>query len=109
MILIALLGTDASVAEDLRAGSFLPPHLRQRAFCALFCMSIAENGAATPAFPRALYVQVLVHHMEHELYDVHSALQKTLDQLFQQEQESEQRIGQLEMQLSKQVSLKAGN
>ncbi|KAG5178459.1 legume-like lectin family-domain-containing protein [Tribonema minus] len=46
---------------------------------------------------------VLVHHMEHELYDVHAALQKTLDQLFQQEAESEQRIAQLESQLSRQV------
>jgi len=46
---------------------------------------------------------VLIHHMEHELYEVHSQLQKTLNKLFSQEQESEHRIASLESKLGRQV------
>jgi cytochrome c-type biogenesis protein CcmH/NrfG len=46
---------------------------------------------------------ILVHHMEHELYDVHASLQTMVEELQQQEKESEERILELEEQLSKQV------
>jgi chaperonin cofactor prefoldin len=49
--------------------------------------------------------QVLVHHMEHELYEVHSSLQLTIERLQEQERQAEARIAELEDQLSKQATL----
>lgn len=43
--------------------------------------------------------------MEHELYEVHSSLQQTIEKLYAQERESEARIAELEGQLSKQVRM----
>mmetsp|Transcript_3103 Transcript_3103/g.4750 ORF Transcript_3103/g.4750 Transcript_3103/m.4750 type:complete len:370 (+) Transcript_3103:83-1192(+) len=49
---------------------------------------------------------ILMHHLEHELFDVHSSLQKTLSHLMKEESLAEDRIGQLERKLGKQVLAK---
>jgi thioesterase domain-containing protein len=42
--------------------------------------------------------------MEHELYEVHSSLQQTIERLQEQERQAEARIAELEDQLGKQVT-----
>lgn len=45
----------------------------------------------------------LMHHMEHELFNVHDSLQETIDTLAQAEQDAEMRLESLEESLSKSV------
>ncbi|CAM9668538.1 unnamed protein product, partial [Laminaria digitata] len=48
-------------------------------------------------------LDTLVHHMEHELFNVHDSLQETIDTLAEAEQEAERRLEDLEETLSKNV------
>lgn len=48
-------------------------------------------------------LDTLVHHMEHELFNVHDSLQDTIDQLQQAEEDAERRLAELEASLNQNV------